>query len=361
MISPFTVVCEGYFSNSMEDIGVDTVADSERVIAQSSKMYKNICKSYRSERKGVYDNYMTMNEEITRQQQELASLIDRHTPNSGKHDTAISSLKLFRYQGEKQPIYSVYDPALCIVAQGAKMVMLGQECYDYNPASYLVASVNLPITGQIIQASHQHPYLSLQLNFSTDQIVDIIKASHSEWGDKEGLGRGLLVSQTSQSLLDAVLRLVRLLDSDRHIPALAPLVIREILYWILQDEQGGASIRQFAVAGSHAERIAKVISFINRNFAKPLRMDELAKVASMSPSSLHFHFKEVTAMSPLQYQKQLRLQEARRLLLLDIPEAANAGFQVGYESPSQFSREYARMFGLPPLSDIKQLRESLAE
>ncbi|MDH5164108.1 AraC family transcriptional regulator [Heyndrickxia oleronia] len=246
---------------------------------------------------------MTMNEEITRQQQELASLIDRHTPNSGKHDTAISSLKLFRYQGEKQPIYSVYDPALCIVAQGAKMVMLGQECYDYNPASYLVASVNLPITGQIIQASHQHPYLSLQLNFSTDQIVDIIKASHSEWGDKEDLGRG----------------------------------------------------------GSHAERIAKVISFINRNFAKPLRMDELAKVASMSPSSLHFHFKEVTAMSPLQYQKQLRLQEARRLLLLDIPEAANAGFQVGYESPSQFSREYARMFGLPPLSDIKQLRESLAE
>ncbi|MFC5651247.1 AraC family transcriptional regulator N-terminal domain-containing protein [Paenibacillus solisilvae] len=302
---------------------------------------------------------MKMNEVITRQQQELASLIDRHTPSAGMHDTAISSLKYFRYDGESQPIYSVYDPSLCIVAQGSKLVLLGQECYHYNPASYLVASVNLPITGQIIQAAPQHPYLSLQLNFSTDQIVDIIKVSHSEWS-MEGSGRGLLVSQTSPSLLDAVLRLVRLLDTERDIPVLAPLVIREILYRILQDPQGGASVRQFAVAGSHAERIAKVISLINRDFAKPLRIDELAAATNMSPSSLHFHFKEVTAMSPLQYQKQVRLQEARRLLLLDIPEAANAGFQVGYESPSQFSREYVRMFGLPPLRDIKRLRESLA-
>jgi AraC-like DNA-binding protein len=303
---------------------------------------------------------MKMNDEITRQQQELASIIDRHTPSAGTHDTAIFPLKFFRYDGEKQPIYSVYEPALCIIAQGSKLVMLGQECYPYNPASYLVASVNLPITGHIIQAAPKYPYLSLQLNFSTDQIVDIIKASHSEWGHKEGSGRGLFVSQTSSSLLAAVLRLVRLLDTERDIPVLAPLIIREILYWILQDEQGGASVRQFAVAGSHAERIAKVISLINRDFAKPLRIDELATAASMSPSSLHSHFREVTAMSPLQYQKQVRLQEARRLLLSDIPEAANAGFQVGYESPSQFSREYARMFGLPPLSDIKRLRESLA-
>ncbi|PLR94640.1 AraC family transcriptional regulator [Bacillus sp. T33-2] len=301
---------------------------------------------------------MKINDEITRQQLELASVINRHTAGARVHSTAISSLKLFRYEGEKQPIYSVYDPALCIVAQGAKMVMLGQECYHYNPASYLVASVNLPITGHIIEASQQRPYLSLQLNFSTDQIVDIMKMAHSDWIQKEGSGRGLFVSQTSTSLLGAVLRLVRLLDSERDIPVLAPLVIREILYWILQDEQGGASVRQFAVAGSHAERIAKVINLINRDFAKPLRIDELAKVANMSPSSLHFHFKEVTAMSPLQYQKQVRLQEARRLLLSDIAEAANAGFHVGYESPSQFSREYARMFGLPPLSDIKRLRES---
>jgi AraC-like DNA-binding protein len=303
---------------------------------------------------------MILNDEITRQQQELAHLINRHTPSVGTHHTAISSLKFNRSHGESQPIYSVYDPSLCIVAQGSKLVMLGQESYHYNPASYLVASVNLPITGQIIQATPQSPYLGFQLNFSMEQILDIIEMSNLEWDYKEGSGHGLLVSKTNPSLLDAVLRLVRLLDTAQDIPVLAPLVIREILYRILQDEQGGASVRQFAVAGSHAHRIAKVISLINRDFAKPLRIDELAKAASMSPSSLHFHFKEVTAMSPLQYQKQVRLQEARRLLLLDIPEAANAGFQVGYESPSQFSREYVRMFGLPPLSDIKRLRESLA-
>jgi AraC-like DNA-binding protein len=303
--------------------------------------------------------YMKMSDEIERQQQELASLIDRHTPCAGTHDTTISSLKLFRYEGEKQPIYSVYEPALCIVAQGSKLVMLGEEYYHYNPASYLIASVHLPITGQIIQATQQNPYLSLQLSFSTDQIVETMKDSHSEWSQKESSGRALFVNQMSISLLDAVLRLVRLLDTERDIPVLAPLVIREILYWIIQDEQGGASVRQFAVAGSHAERIAKVIDMINRDFAKPLRIDELAKAASMSASSLHSHFKAVTAMSPLQYQKRIRLQEARRLMLVDIPEAANAGFQVGYESPSQFSREYARMFGLPPVSDIKRLRDSL--
>ncbi|WP_231637345.1 AraC family transcriptional regulator [Paenibacillus sp. FJAT-27812] len=302
-----------------------------------------------------------MDDELVRQQQQLASLIERHTPDAGTHSTAISSLKLIRSCGEALPVYSVYDPALCIVAQGSKLVMLGQESYYYNPASYLVASVNLPITGQIIDAAPEHPYLSLQLNFSTDQILDIIKQPHTDWNHAEGSGRGLLVSRTSPTLLEAVLRLVRLLDSERDIPILAPLIIREILYRILQDEQAGASVRQFAVAGSHAERIAKAIRLINRDFAKPLRIDELAAAVSMSPSSLHFHFKEVTAMSPLQYQKHVRLQEARRLLLLDIPGAANAGFQVGYESPSQFSREYVRMFGLPPLSDMKRLRETLAE
>ncbi|WP_337100852.1 AraC family transcriptional regulator [Paenibacillus sp. YIM B09110] len=302
---------------------------------------------------------MLWDDEIMTQQQELAHLIDRYTPSAGTHVTAISSLKLIRSCGESEPIYSVYDPSLCMVAQGSKLVMLGKESYHYNPATYLVASVNLPIAGQIIQATPQRPYLSLQLNFSTDQIMDIIKEPNWESGHKEGSRRGLLVSKTSRPLLDAVLRLVRLLDTPLDIPVLAPLTIREILYRILQDEQG-ASVRQFAVKGSHAGRIAKVISCINRDFAKPLRIDELAVVASMSPSSLHFHFKEVTAMSPMQYQKQVRLQEARRLLLSDIPEAANAGFQVGYESPSQFSREYVRMFGMPPLSDIKRLRDSLA-
>jgi len=300
---------------------------------------------------------MAQDDEIIQKQKELAFIIDRY--REGTHATAIPSLKFIRSNGESHPIYSIYNPSLCIVAQGSKLIMLGQESYRYDPASYLVASVHLPITGQIIQATPEHPYLSLQLDFSTDQIVDMIKEFKSEGNHKEGSRRGLVVSKTSPSLLEAVLRLVRLLDTPQDIPALAPLIIREILYRILQDEQG-AAILQFAVAGSNAQRIAKVIHLINRDFAKPLRIDELAKAASMSASSLHAHFKEVTAMSPLQYQKQVRLQEARRLLLSDIPEAANAGFQVGYDSPSQFSREYARMFGQPPLSDIKRLRASLS-
>jgi AraC-like DNA-binding protein len=298
------------------------------------------------------------NEKIIKQQEELASIIERYTRKNGTHSTAIASLKFIRASGKSEPQYTIYEPALCIVAQGTKLVMLAEKSFQYDPATYLVASVQLPITGQIIQATPQSPYLSLQLNFSADQILDIIKESEVTWGQKEDAARGLLVSRTSTSLLDAVLRLVRLLDEPWDIPVLAPLIIREILYRVLQDEQG-SSVLQFAVAGSHAQRIAKVIELINRDFDKPLRIDYLAMTANMSPSSLHHHFKEVSAMSPLQYQKQIRLQEARRLLLSETSEAADAGFRVGYESPSQFSREYARMFGLPPVSDIKRLRDSL--
>ncbi len=167
--------------------------------------------------------------------------------------------------------------------------------------------------------------------------------------------RGLLVNKTNSLLLDAVLRLVRLLDTPQDIPVLSPLIIREILYRILQDEQGDL-ISQFAIIGSHAQGIAKAIRLISQDFSKPLRIEELAKEVNMSSSALHNQFKKVTAMSPLQYQKLIRLQEARRLLLSETSEAATVGFQVGYESPSQFSREYARMFGLPPISDVKRLR-----
>jgi len=296
-------------------------------------------------------------EEIAALQRQLAAILARC--EEGTHETAIPALKLIRSNGNPQPIHSIYNPSLCIVAQGSKLVMLGKESYRYNPSTYLVASVHLPITGRIVEATPEQPYLSLQLDFSTEQIIELLKEFQTEKPSVKGSERGLIVSTTSPSLLGAVLRLVRLLDSLRDIPALAPLIIREILYWILRDEQG-AAVLQFAVAGSHAERIAKVIRIIQNDFAKPLRIEALAKAANMSPSSLHAHFKKVTAMSPLQYQKHLRLQEARRLLLSDRPEAANVGFMVGFESPSQFSREYARLFGLPPLKDVKRLRESLA-
>jgi transcriptional regulator GlxA family with amidase domain len=216
--------------------------------------------------------------------------------------------------------------------------------------------VDLPISGEIIQATPESPYLCLRLDLDPNQILDLIKEPDQTLLKKGDSERGLFVSKTNSSLLDAVLRLVRLIDTPRDISILAPLVIREIVYRILQEEQGD-SLKQIAMTDSHAQRIVKVIHLIKRDFAKSLRVEDLAMTINMSSSSLHHHFKQVTGISPLQYQKQLRLQEARRLMLSEIMDAANAGFQVGYESPSQFSREYSRMFGLPPISDIKRLRD----
>ncbi|MEK4273224.1 AraC family transcriptional regulator [Paenibacillus sp. FSL R7-0026] len=296
---------------------------------------------------------------ITEQQQQLAQLIEHFTPSDGIHPTAIPSLALIRASEISQPIYSVYQPSLCIVAQGSKLVILGRESYTYDLSQYLVASVNLPISGQVVQATTEHPYLCIRLDFDSGQIFDLIQDTPSAQPKPDhSTQRGLFVSSTKPSLLEAVIRLVRLLDTPEDIPVLAPLFIREILYRIIQDEHGH-SIKQFAIQDSHAQHIAQVIEVIQSDYAKPLRIEQLAAMINMSSSSLHHHFKAITAMSPLQFQKQIRLHEARRMLLAGSTDAANAAFQVGYESPSQFSREYARMYGLPPKSDIKRLRHTL--
>lgn len=300
-----------------------------------------------------------VNDKITTYQEELVSMINGIVREDGLHTTAIPTLQLFRASNISEPLHTIYEPSLLVIAQGSKIVTLADENYQYDSTSYLVASVHLPITGQIIQASPEEPYFCVQINFNTEQILDIIKESDDVWNGKKDSGRGIVVNKINSDLLDAVLRLVRLLHTPKDIPVLSPLIIREILYRILQDSQGNL-IKQFAMIGSHAHCIAKVIQFINSNFSKPLRIEDLAKKVNMSTSSLHNQFKKVTAMSPLQYQKLIRLQEARRLLFTESSEAANIGFQVGYESPSQFSREYARMFGLPPISDINRLRNSLS-
>ncbi|AHV96038.1 AraC family transcriptional regulator [Paenibacillus sabinae] len=290
-------------------------------------------------------------------QQELAAQIEQYTGTDGIWATSIPSLHFIKASQETDPIHSLYEPALCIVAQGTKLVLLGKESYVYDPSCYLVASVQLPVSGQVIQATPENPYLCMQLDFQGSQIIELIQEvdiSRSVPSSK----RALYVSKTNTSLLEAAVRLVKLLDTPQDIPVIAPLIIREILYRVLLGEQGH-SIKQFAVTGSHADCIAQAIEMIKRDFAKPLRVETLAAAVNMSTSSLHYHFKEVTAMSPLQYQKKLRLQEARRILFSGGTEAANAGFLVGYESPSQFSREYSRMFGLPPISDIKQFRDTL--
>ncbi|BBB90638.1 MAG TPA: AraC family transcriptional regulator [Methylomusa anaerophila] len=293
---------------------------------------------------------------IMQQQKELAQLIEAFTGEDGMHPTAIPALRLLRASQKSQPIYSVHTPVLCIVAQGRKLVVLAQESYYYDPSQYLVISVDLPISGQVLEASPQCPHLCMLLDFHPDQIFDILKEADPSWRKKGDSKRGLFVSNSNASLLDAALRLLRLLDTPSDIPILAPLIIREILYRILQGEQGD-TVKQIAIVSSHVYYIAEVIRLIKQDFAKPLEIDKLALSVNMGISSLYQHFKTVTAMSPLQFQKQLRLHEARRLLLTGVADAANAGFQVGYESPSQFSREYARMFGLPPISDMKRLRD----
>lgn len=299
-----------------------------------------------------------MDEGSMKRKEELAQVIERFAKQDGTHETLIPALRFIRASRASEPVYSVYEPSLCVVVQGSKLVLLGQERYRYDPNSYLVASVHLPITGQVVEAAPETPYLSLQLQFDMDQILEVIQASVTDERPKRESGRGLYINRMNDTLHDALLRLVRLLDTPNDIPVLAPYAIREIVYRVLQDEQG-AALKAFALIGSHAQRIAKVIKRMNRDFAIPLRIDELAMEAGMSASSFYYYFKEVTAMSPIQYQKQLRLQEARRLLYSTSIEAADAAFQVGYESPSHFSREYARMYGYPPVKDIRRFREEL--
>ena len=234
--------------------------------------------------------------------------------------------------------------------------MLAEERFRYGPAHYIVASVDLPVTGQVVNASFDTPYLALKLEFTPNQILEVLSDSDIKVGKKKNAKRAMYVSKVEPSLLDAVLRLARLLENPQHIPVLAPLFTKEILYWIVQDPLGEA-LGQMALEGSNGNRIRDVIEHIINNYDSSFKIQELSAIANMSVASLHRHFKEVTAMSPIQFQKQLRLQEARRMLLADSTNIADVAFRVGYESQSQFSREYSRMFGCPPSDDITRMRE----
>lgn len=284
---------------------------------------------------------------------ELSGRLNQLLQTDGLHITEIPSLHMMRATATSEPIHSMYAPSLCFIVQGAKSAALGQEIYHYNPTTYLVTSVQLPIKSEITEASPEVPFIGLHLEFTPDQILDILQHSDLTWPEESEPGSGIFVGKTNSQLLDALLRLVKLFDQPAEIPILAPLITREILFRVLQGEQGHL-VKQFAVIGSQAHAIAKAIQLIHRDYSKPLRVEELAKEVNMAASSFHKHFKQVTALSPLQYQKRIRLQEARHLMISEKMGAADAAFQVGYESPSQFSREYARLYGLPPKSDLKQ-------
>ncbi len=291
--------------------------------------------------------------------EQLTDLISRHAPSAGTHRTIVPALSFLHAADLSEPLESVCKPSLCIVAQGAKASMLAHETYRYDPSTYVVTSVELPIISSIVEASPDLPYLGLKLSFDLDVILDMAKDSRLSPAVPAQTPRGIAVSRMSPELLDAAVRLVRLLDKPEEAPILAPLVIREILYRVLQGEQG-ALIHSFAVVGSHAHRIAQAIQGILRQYDRPLLIEQLAKSVNMSASAFHNHFKRVTAMSPLQYQKTVRLQQARRFMLTEHMSASDAAFRVGYESPSQFSREYARMYGRPPKLDIQELLGSHA-
>ena len=289
----------------------------------------------------------------------LGKSIARWTGKRDRFNTTIPGLSLHRREEPSEPVSIMYEPLICVVAQGAKQVLLGDEAYVYDAQHFLITSVDLPTTVQVINASPQKPYLGLVLRLDQREMSQLMVDSKLPPPRPQQSSRGMATGEITLPLLTTFQRLIDLLDEPKDIPILASIIEREIFYRLLVSDQG-ARLRQIASAGSQSQQIARAIDWLKGNFTRPLRIEDLASQVNMSTSTFHHHFREVTAMSPLQYQKWLRLNEARRLLLAENQDAMTAAFQVGYESPSQFSREYSRMFGAPPLRDITNLRQMAA-
>lgn len=285
----------------------------------------------------------------------LANILARHTASDGIHPSAIPGVGLIRTSTPTMPMPVVYEPTLCLVAQGRKRAVLGTTSYVYDAAQYLVASVDLPVMGSVIEASAERPYLCLVLDLDMARLSELALRHPAPDEEAGSPARGIALSQTTPELLDAAVRLASLLDAPQDIAELAPLVQREIFYRLLTGP-GNGLVRQLAQANSRLNQIARAIAWIRGRYTEAWSIDEVADVAGMSRSSLHAHFKAVTSMSPLEFRTQLRLQEARRMMVAEAMDAASAGFHVGYESPSQFSRDYGRTFGLPPAKDAQRLR-----
>lgn len=282
---------------------------------------------------------------------ELRALAMRHSPDP-RTATVIPRVTLINSPTTTVPGPALYEPIFCVAIQGRKQLTVGEKQLFYDPANFLLVSVGLPVTAGIVEASPDSPYLAISLRLDAATIAAmLLEIPHA--GDEEAAA--IAVGPMTDALLGPIVRLARLLDHPEDIPLLAPLAERELLYRLIRGPQG-AQLRQIALADSRLSRISRAIDWIRRRYQEPFRIEIVAEVAGMSPSSFHRHFKAATAMSPLQYQKQIRLQEARRLLIAEPISAGNVAFAVGYESPSQFSREYARQFGMPPARDAARLR-----
>ena len=283
--------------------------------------------------------------------EQLCNLVNRAEPR--RTETGIPRLAMVKGEIPAHKLAAVYEPMINLVVQGSKILTIGEQVLHYNPASYFVMSVDLPATGKVVAASPDKPYMAISLTISAAVVAEMMVNDPKLPVPDEA--RGFSVCAMNDRLMDAWCRLLQLIDTPQDIPALAPLYERELLYLVLQGPQGWL-LQEIASAGSALTRIHKSIQWIRQHYHQTLPVEQLADVAGMSASAFHRHFKHITDLSPLQYQKQMRLLEARRLLLENQQGAGDIAYQVGYESPSQFSREYARFFGLPPRQDALRLK-----
>ncbi|MDP5238805.1 AraC family transcriptional regulator [Uliginosibacterium sp. 31-16] len=286
----------------------------------------------------------------------LANAIAQRTQGEEDRETEIPGLLFFRREQITRPCACMVEPSVVLVAQGAKQMLVGEEAYPYDPDHFLINSIDLPASSQVIEASPGKPCVGLVLKLDLRIMAELIAQGGLVPPDERPADRSVAIGTLTLLLLDPLKRLLDLLDEPATIPVLAPLIQREIHFRLLMSDQA-ARLWQIVSAGSQSQRIAKAVDWLKTNYTEPLRINDLAARVQMSSSTLHAHFRQLTAMSPLQYQKWLRLNEARRLMLNEQLDAASAAFQVGYESPSQFSREYSRLFGAPPRRDIEGLRQ----
>jgi AraC-like DNA-binding protein len=298
---------------------------------------------------------ITVSHAFAHVQSRIAALMMRLTPTEGINHTAIPGLTLLRITRSNEPQHGIMPPVFCMCAQGRKGFSLLEESYIYDPGHYMVSAVDLPVVGYSRDASPEAPYLGLVLQLDINELYPLLLEDRMPPASRPA-GRGLAVSRMDEPLLESVLRLLQLLERPRDLPVLVPLALRELYYYLLMGDQAH-QLHALASANSQTRRVAEAISWLKQHYAESVSVEAIARVAHMSPSGLHHHFKVVTGMSPLQFQKRLRLQESRRLMLHEGLDAANASFRVGYESPTQFSREYSRQFGDPPFRDISRLRD----
>jgi AraC-like DNA-binding protein len=309
-----------------------------------------------------------MNVMINQQAEREAELMQAHREELVERITRIiredgtvqplQGLYLSRSSLPLKPLHSVLKPSVCVIGQGSKEVLLGNSRYRYDPSHYLLATVELPRVSQVLEASKERPYLSLRLELDPTLVSSVmVETGHASPRDHADV-RAIAVSPLDGNLLDAFVRLVRLLDVPAEARVLLPLITREIIYRLLMGEQG-SRLRHLALQGGYTPYIARAVARLRQDFDQPLHIEGLARELGMSVSGFHHHFKAVTAMSPLQFQKRLRLQEARRLMLGEDLDAASAAYRVGYHDASHFNREYKSLFGVPPMRDVQRLREEI--